>query len=35
MPEEILLFFDKFLLKSLVRIEKLYTFAQKIIIVKQ
>lgn len=33
MQEEKLLFFDKFLLKNLVCIRKLYTFAQKIIIV--
>ena len=33
--EKKLLFFDKFLLKSFAGIEKLYTFAQKIIIVKQ
>lgn len=33
MPEEILLFFDKFLLNYLARIENLHTFAQKIFIV--
>ena len=33
MLKENLLFFDKFLLKSLVRIENLHTFAQKIFIV--
>ena len=33
MQEENLLFFDNFLLKCLVRIRNLYTFAQKIFIV--
>lgn len=33
MRKEILLFFDKFLLKSFARIENLHTFAQKIFIV--